>query len=152
MFMYAKIMNDIKSAMKEKDTVKRDVLKQVIAKTQADAKENKKEIDDETVKAGIRLEIKQQNQTLKSIKGHEDAPLYKETVAKISILREYLPDYLTGDDLKERIAERISAMSEDELKQPEGKIKGGIIKDFKTVADSSEIGEYVVELLKEMKE
>lgn len=149
--MFTRIMNDIKTAMREKDTVKRDVLKQVVAKAQADAKESKKEMNDEIVKAGIRLEIKQQNQTLKSIAGYEDAPLYKETVAKLAILKEYLPDYLTGDELKAKIADKISSLTADELQQPEGKIKGSIIKEFKSVADSAEVGEYVSELLKETK-
>ena len=88
--IYETILNDIKVAMKEKDTDRKDVLKQVQIKVQADSKENKKEITDEMVLSAITKELKQLNQTKNAISSKPDTPLYQSTNRKIDILNTYL--------------------------------------------------------------
>lgn len=101
--MYAKVMADIKEAMKNKETDKRDVLKQVIAKAQASAKEKKVDIDDGIMEAAFNKELKQLNQTLDSIKTQTTSDLYKSTLYKIDILKSYLPEKMTEVEVREFI-------------------------------------------------
>ena len=57
--MYNKIMSEIKEAMKNKETDKKDVLKMAVTKAQAVAKENKCEVTEEIMLDGIKKELKQ---------------------------------------------------------------------------------------------
>ena len=76
--MYNKIMSEIKEAMKNKETDKKDVLKMAVAKAQAIAKEKKCEVTEEIMLDGIKKELKQLDQTKDSLKGKEDSDFYKK--------------------------------------------------------------------------
>lgn len=130
--MYETIMADIKTAMKEKDVTKKDVLKQVQTKAQADAKEHKVEISDEIVMTAINKEIKQLNQTLDAIKGKEDSELYKSTVEKLNILKAYLPAQLSEDEVNMEVQKILAENSSE----PKGKLTGIVMKTLKGKADN----------------
>lgn len=98
--MYARVMADIKEAMKNKETDRKDVLRQVVSKAQATAKEKKVEIDDTIMEASFNKELKQLNQTLDSIKSRTESELYKSTVYKMNVLKAYLPEKLTEDQVR----------------------------------------------------
>lgn len=102
--MYNKIKNEIKEAMKNKDTVKRDVIKMVVNKAKSIKKEQYPNdtteiISNDIIVNAINKEMKQLNQTKDSLKGREDTDLYKETEIKISILSEYLPKMMTREEV-----------------------------------------------------
>lgn len=108
--MYAKIKEQIKEAMKSKDTVKRDVLKMVVGKAKSIKKEQyptdtSEYMPNEMIIVAINREIKQLNQTKDSLKGREDSDLYKKTELKIAILNEYLPKMMTRSEVKRAVAQ-----------------------------------------------
>lgn len=140
--IYEIILNDIKIAMKEKDTDKKDVLKQVQIKVQADSKENKKEITDEMVLSAITKELKQLNQTKDAISSKPDAPLYQSTTRKIDILNAYLPEQMSVDEIKTEI-KKIMMNNPDVTG---GKLTGLIMKTLKGKADNKIIKECIDEV------
>lgn len=140
--IYEIILNDIKIAMKEKDTDKKDVLKQVQIKVQADSKENKKEITDEMVLSAITKELKQLNQTKDAISSKPDAPLYQSTTRKIDILNAYLPEQMSVDEIKAEI-KKIMMNNPDVTG---GKLTGLIMKTLKGKADNKIIKECIDEV------
>ncbi len=135
--LYEQIVADIKSAMLEKNTDKKDVLKQIKMKTDAIAKETKADVTDEMVNQAISKELKQLNQTLDAIKSKPDSDLYKSTVTKIDILKSYLPKQLSAEEIKAEI-ENIKA-NNSELKG--GQLLGVIMKTLKGKADNKLIKE-----------
>lgn len=99
--LYDKLLVDIKEAMKEKNESKKNVLRQVQSKAQMIAKENKSEdITDDMILKSIEKELKQLNQTKDSIKGHEDSPLYLDTEFKISVLKQYIPEKMSVEEVE----------------------------------------------------
>lgn len=140
--IYEIILNDIKIAMKEKDTDKKDVLKQVQIKVQADSKENKKEITDEMVLSAITKELKQLNQTKDAISSKPDAPLYQSTKRKIGILGTYLPEQMSVEEIKAEI-KKIMINNPDVTG---GKLTGLIMKTLKGKADNKIIKECIDEV------
>ena len=142
--LYDVIMSDIKEAMKSKDINKRDVLKQVQSKTQADAKEKKIVISDEVVLNAIAKELKQLNQTKDSVASKPDSDLYKSTVEKISILQGYLPEQLSEDECLAEVGKLLN--STEDL--PKGKRIGLIMKELKGKADNKLIKQCIDALLK----
>lgn len=134
--IYERIVSDIKDAMKSKDTLKRDVLKQVQMKAQATAKDLKTTvIDDVMVMSAITKELKQLNQTKDSLKGREDSELYLSTVQKEEILKSYLPEMMSEDECLSAVGEIMSANPD----VTGGKLTGLIMSTLQGKADNKMI-------------
>ena len=114
--MYLKIKADIKESMKNKETVKRDVLKMVVDKARTIMKEKypidtPENIPDEIMTQAIQREVKQLNQTKDALIGRETTEYYIETVHKITILSGYLPSQMTKEEVESAV-ERILSNSD----------------------------------------
>lgn len=102
--MINKIRADIKIAMLNKDNISRDVLKMVLDKANANAKEKKIEVPtNEMVIDAINKERKQIKQTLDILVQNkkEDSDLYKESITKYNLLETYLPKQMSEDEIKD---------------------------------------------------
>ena len=142
--MYNKIMSEIKEAMKNKETDKKDVLKMAVTKAQAIAKEKKCEVTEEIMLDGIKKELKQLDQTKDSLKGKEDSDLYKSTIYKIEILNKYLPEMLSVED----VAFRVVLILEDVHPKNKGEAMKAVMQELKGKADNKTISKCVDEYLK----
>ena len=142
--MYNKIMSDIKEAMKNKETDKKDVLKMAVTKAQAVAKEKKCEVTEEIMLDGIKKELKQLNQTKDSLKGKEDSDLYKSTMYKIEVLNKYLPEMLSAED----VAVKVKMLLEEVKPKNKGEAMKVVMKELKGKADNKVISKCVDEYLK----
>lgn len=142
--LYETIQQNIKDAMKNKNTTLKDVLKQVQTKVQATAKEKKVEITDEIVIDAVNKELKQLNQTLDAVKSKPDSELFKSTVEKINILKTYLPEQLSDDEIRAEVEKVISENAD----VPKGKLTGMIMKQLKGRAEPARIKSVIDSLLK----
>ena len=111
--MYLKIKAEIKEAMKNKNTEKRDTLKLVVDKAKTIVKEKNphnscEDIPNEVIIQAVNKEIKQLNQTKDSLKGKEDTELYCATVRKIEMLSEYLPKMMTREEVEKAVTDILS--------------------------------------------
>lgn len=112
--MYLKMKEEIKEAMKSKDTIKRDCLKMVIGKAKSIKKErypNDTEdmVANDIIVQAVQSEIKQLNQTLEALKGQELCNLHKETTLKMSILSAYLPKMMAENEVERAVSEILAA-------------------------------------------
>lgn len=111
--MYTKIRNQIKEAMINKDTIKRDVLKMVLDKAKAIVKEKNPVdtpdvISDDVIIQAVQKEVKQLNQTKDALIGKESTDLYTETTSKINILSEYLPKMMGEEEVDRAVFDILS--------------------------------------------
>lgn len=102
--LHEQIKSEIKDAMKNKDTIKRDCLRMVIDKAKTIMRDvhNAKDfsvIPDDVLIDAINKEYKQQCQTKTALKGREDTILYEETDIKMNILNAYLPKQMSVDEV-----------------------------------------------------
>lgn len=153
--LYLQIKEEIKTAMKNKDTEKRDVLKMVVDKAKAIVKEKNptnvtEDIPDNVILQAIQKEVKQLNQTKDALKGKENTDLYASTTLKIGILSEYLPTQMTENELEKYIESELIELTEVNVKISP-KIKGMVMKNImpklKGKADSRLINQVVDRLL-----
>lgn len=152
--LYLQIKEEIKTAMKNKDAEKRDVLKMAVNKAKAIVKENNPtdasdSISDDIIIQAVQKEIKQLNQTKDSLKGKEDTDLYISTMHKIGILSEYLPKQMTEDELRRYVDEELIELSS--IIEITPRIKGAVMKNImpklKGKADGKLINKVVDSLL-----
>lgn len=113
--LYSHIKEEIKTAMKNKETDRKDVLKMVVDKAKAIVKEQnpcgtEENIADATIIQAIQKEVKQLNQTKDSLRGKEDTDLYASTEIKLNVLSKYLPAQMTEQELEEFISKELSVL------------------------------------------
>lgn len=113
--LYTQIKDEIKTAMKNKDSICKDVLKMVVDKAKAIIKEKDpsntgEEIPDDVMIQAIQKEVKQLNQTKDSLRGKEDTDLYASTEIKLNVLSKYLPAQMTEQELEEFISKELSVL------------------------------------------
>ena len=120
--------NEIKTAMKAKDTVRRDILRQVkneVKNIEVNERRNTTEAD---VDAMLKRVIKQTNETLDgSIKAGTDENRTNTLMAQVAILKEYLPEQVNGDALITLIDEVIAEIGAS-TKKDMGRVMGELGK------------------------
>lgn len=153
--LYLQIKEEIKTAMKNKDTEKRDVLKMVVDKAKAIVKEKNptnvtEDIPDDVILQAIQKEVKQLNQTKDALKDKENTDLYASTTLKIGILSEYLPTQMTENELEKYIESELIELTGVNV-EISPKIKGMVMKNImpklRGKADSRLINQVVDRLL-----
>lgn len=137
---------DLKAAMKEKNTVKKNVVQMVRAGVLQIEKDKLVALDDDGVLEVIAKQLKQRRDSLPDYEksGRED--LISELKAEIDILMTYLPKQLERAELEEIVAEAIAKTNAQSLKDM-GKIMAEVMPKTKGRADGRAINEIVREKL-----
>ena len=100
--MYNRLQKDIVTAMKEKNDLKKNLLRGILAIANSIAKDAKTDVvTDDMVLTAIKKELKQQKQSLEAVEAMPDSEFYKLTELRINILEtEYMPKQLSEDELR----------------------------------------------------
>jgi uncharacterized protein YqeY len=100
MTTYEKIQNEIKSAMLNKDNVKRDCLRSIVSEIKNQTVNAGKEITEDIVLKCIQKSVKQHKDSIESFKvgGRED--LAEKESEELKHIEVYLPKMLSEDETK----------------------------------------------------
>lgn len=141
-----KLGKDIVNAMKEKEQLRLSVLRMVKGAIQLENINNKKELNDELFIDVVSKQIKQRNESLEEFKKAERTDLVNKTSAEIEILKEYLPEQLSNEEIEE-----ILNSAFNKIKPTSSKDMGLIMKKvtplLKGKADMKEISNLIKEKL-----
>lgn len=146
MFLKERIQNEVKEAMKAKDTVRRDALRLLTSAFKQVEVDERIELDDEATLKIIQKQVKQRQDAAAQYKdaGRED--LYDKEMAEIAIYEAYLPKQLDDADLETRIKEIIVKVGAASMKDI-GKVMGTASKELSGIADGKRINECAKALL-----
>ncbi len=141
-----KLKDDLKSAMLEKDTIRKNVVQLIKAGILQVEKDMKITLDDEGVLDVIAKQLKQRRDSLPDYEksGRED--LIAQLKREMELLMEYLPAQLTHDELVEIIKDAIATTGASQIKDM-GKIMAAVMPKTKGRADGKEINAIAKELL-----
>lgn len=141
-----KLKDDLKTAMVEKDAVRKNVVQLIKAGVLQVEKDKKITLDDEGVLDVIAKQLKQRRDSLPDYEksGRED--LIAQLKREMELLMEYLPAQLTHDELVEIVKEAIAQTGASEIKDM-GKIMAAVLPKTKGRADGKEINAIARELL-----
>lgn len=140
------LFEDLKQAMKDKDTVKKDIVQMVRAGVLQIEKDKKIEADDGVVSEVIVKEIKKLSDVIPDFERGGRNDLIEEAEKKIAILKAYLPEQLSEAELKEIIA---AAVKDTGAASPKdmGKVMGAVTAKTKGRADNKLVSTLVKEAL-----
>ena len=142
MSLKEKLQEDLKSSMKNKDTIRKSVITLVRAAIKQYEVDNRKELGDDGVIDIISKQLKQRKDALVEFEkaGRED--LIEETKSEIQVLEEYLPQQLSEEELEQIVIETIAEVGATSMKDM-GKIMSTIKPKTAGRADGRKINELV---------
>lgn len=142
MSLKEKLQEDLKSSMKNKDTIRKSVITLVRAAIKQIEVDQRVELDDVAVMDIISKQLKQRNDSLAEFEkaGRED--LIEETKSEIQVLKEYLPQQLSEEELEKIVIETIAEVGATSMKDM-GKIMAIIKAKTAGRADGRKINELV---------
>ena len=130
------------TSMKNKDTVKKSVVTLIRASIKQYEVDNRVELDDEGIIDIISKQLKQRRDALDEFAKANRDDLVSETEAEIKVLKEYLPQQLSEEELNEIVKLTISEVGATSMKDM-GKIMSVIRPKVKGRADGKLINELV---------
>ena len=142
MSLKEQLFNDLKQAMKDKDTIKKDTVQMVRAGVLQVEKDNKIELDDEGVIGVVAKELKKYSDVLPDFEKSGRQDLIDEVNQKIAILKAYLPEQLTEDAIKEIVEAAITETNAVSMKDM-GKVMGIVSAKVKGRADNKMVSDIV---------
>ncbi len=114
--MYEKINEDLKNAMKEKDTFKLSVLRMLKSALQLEQIAKKHELDDNEVAAVLKKQVKVRKDSLEEYKKYDKAELVESLEKEIAILDVYLPEEMNKEDITKVVEAAINEVKPTSMK------------------------------------
>ena len=140
------LMNDLKDAMREKDTIKKNAVQMVRAAILQIEKDKGIEVDDNKILEIIAKEVKTRNDAISDFEKAGRDDLIQQTKGEIEVLSKYLPKQLSKEELTAKIKEIIEKTGATTIKDM-GMVMKAAKEEIGTAADGKSINEVVKELL-----
>ncbi len=146
MSLKEQLFADLKTAMKEKDTIRKDTIQLIRSGILQIEKDNKVELDEEGVIDVISKQLKSRRDSLPDYikSGRED--LIEKLNREMEILLGYLPEQLSEDEIQKIVAEAIAQTNAATIKDM-GKVMGIVTAKVKGRADMKMVGALVKKML-----
>ena len=137
-----RLLEDMKSAMKKKDTIRKSTITMVRAAILQKEKDEKVKLDDAGVVGIIAKEVKQRKDSIPEFERGNRPDLVDKLNTEINILMEYLPQQLTEKEIGKIVLQTISEVGATGMKDM-GKVMGALMPRLKGRADGKLINEIV---------
>ena len=141
-----KLEADLRQAMKDRDNVKRSVLRLLLAAIQNAEITKRGSLDNPDILGIVAREVKQRNESIEAFKQGDRQDLVAQEEAEMAVLKEYLPRQLSREEVvieARQVIEEVGAQGP----RDKGKVMSRIMAQLKGKADGREINEIVTELL-----
>lgn len=142
--MFDKIKKDLMTAMKKQDKFKLSVLRMLKSALQAEEINKKSELTDNEVLNIIKKQVKVRNASLEEYKEYGRDDLANDLVREIEILKSYLPEELSNEELIKIIDEQFNIINPTSIKDM-GKVIKAVSSVVGTRADMGEVSKIVKE-------
>ncbi len=146
MSLKQQLKDDLKSAMREKNIVKRDSIRAINTMIKQIEVDERKNLDDQEVVKLIQKGIKQRQEAIEQYKAASRDDLVQKEQEQVDVFSQYLPKQLSDEELEKQMKELIEQLGASSMKDI-GKIMGNASKKFAGIADGKRINEMAKKLL-----
>ena len=146
MSLKEKLFADLKTAMKEKDAVKKDTVQLIRSGILQIEKDKKIELDDDAILDVIAKQLKQRRDSMPDYVKSGRTDLIEKLEQEIQILLSYLPEQLSETELEEIIRDTINELGASSIKDM-GKVMGAVTPKVRGRADNKMVGAIVKKML-----
>jgi uncharacterized protein len=144
-----KLLEDMKAAMKEKESgkLRLSVIRMARAAIKNIEINKKRELDDEETLEVLARDVKQRRDSIDEFKKADRQDLVDTLIQEIEILMDYLPKQLTEEEIRTLVKDAVEKTGAKEIKEM-GKVMGVLMPKVKGKADGKLVNEIVREFLK----
>ncbi|MDD3055659.1 MAG: GatB/YqeY domain-containing protein [Aliarcobacter sp.] len=146
MSLKEQLKEDLKTAMRDKDVVKRDSIRSINTMIKQIEVDERKNLNDEDIIKLIQKGIKQREESISQYKAASRNDLVEQEQAQVDVFMLYLPMQVSDIELEAGMKEIITQVAATSMKDI-GKVMGMATKKFAGVADGKRINEMVKKLL-----
>lgn len=140
-----KLMEDLKSAMKNKEEVRKNTIQMVRAGILQIEKDKGIQVEDDKILEIIAKEVKTKKDALKDFERANRQDLIDQTNEEIEVLQKYLPKQLSREEIKTELEQIISKIGATTMKD-----MGAIMKEAKAKMGAAADGKTINEVAKEI--
>jgi uncharacterized protein YqeY len=146
MSLKEQIKNDIKDAMRAKETAKRDTLRNLQAAIKQIEVDERRELDDTDVEAILMKYAKQREDAKAQFADAGRDDLVAKEEAELAIVKSYLPEPLSDEELEDLLTKIIRETGAESMKDM-GRVMGAAKSAVGSRADGGRINQIVKKLL-----
>jgi uncharacterized protein YqeY len=144
-----RLEEDLKSAMRARDELRRSVLRMVRSEIQNDEKAAQKSLDDEGILGVVSKQVRRHRESITEFRkgGRED--LVQKEEAELDVLLAYLPAQLTPEEitaLAQEIIQDVGARGPADR----GKVMGKLMPQVRGKAEGTVVNQVVSQLLEQL--
>jgi uncharacterized protein len=144
--MKERISADMKQAMRDKDTVRKEVLRMLRAAIQRREVDERIELDEAQILAVIEKQVKQGRDSIEQFDKGGRKDLADKERAEVAILTEYLPEQMSDEDIEAQIKAAIDQTGAASMKEM-GKVMGILKPTLQGRADMGAVSMKIKALL-----
>ncbi len=146
MSLTEQLQTDMKSAMRDGDTQRRDTLRMVMAAAQNAAKEKRQPLTDEEALEIVTREVKKRRESIEAFHAAGRDDLADKEQAEIDVLSPYLPEQLGEDEVRALVVAAIAASGASSPRDM-GRVMSQLMPTVKGRADGKLVSRLVNEEL-----
>jgi len=146
MSLKEQIKSDIKDAMRAKETLKRDTLRNIQAGIKQIEVDERRDVTDTDVENILMKYLKQREDAKVQFSDAGRDDLVEKETQEISIVKTYLPEPMTDEELETTLTEVITSVGAQSMKDM-GKVMGAAKGAIGSRADGGRINQMVKKLL-----
>ncbi|WP_273326478.1 GatB/YqeY domain-containing protein [Vallitalea guaymasensis] len=147
MSLKVQLLQDMKSAMKEKDTLRKNTIQLVRSAILQEEKDNHVELSDDDIIKIISSQVKKRKSSLPEYEKSGRTDLVDDLKVEINILMSYLPEQLSDEELTSIVEKTIEEVGASSMKDM-GKVMSAIIPKVQGKADNKKVSEIIRNILK----
>ena len=136
--LFAKIQLDLVESLKQKEEVKTSTLRLVISEVNNAKIKKGKDLEDEEILEVIKKEAKKRQESIAAFKQGERADLAEKEEKELAILKTYLPEPISDEELLKIVDSQISEVGARDMKDL-GKVMSAVLSKVKGRAEGSAV-------------
>ena len=146
MSLKERLLEDMKSAMKEKDVIKKNTIQMARSAVLQDEKDGRTTLDDDGVLDIIAKEVKKRRDSLPEFEKSGRQELIDNLKTEIEVLMQYLPQQLTEEEIEVIVRQAVQDTGASSARDM-GKIMQEVMPKVKGRADGRVINQIVKKIL-----
>ena len=148
MSLKEKLMDDLKTAMRNKDKLNKDAITMIRADIKRKEVDERIEVTDEQILDIISKQLKEKKASIEDFKKGNRQDLVDKTNDEIKVLLRYLPEQLSEDDLRKIVVEAIKKENISSQKEI-GKLMKAVMPLVKGKADGKAVNKIALDYFNE---
>ena len=144
------LSNDMKDAMRQRDTLKRDTIRLLLSAIGYEEKAKRTDsLPDDAVLQVLSKQAQQRRDSIEAYQKGDRPDLVAKEEAELVIVTQYLPQPLSADEIEEIVKIAISEVS-PEGPQDMGKVMGKVMPQVRGRADGKQVSALVNQTLRNL--